>query len=127
MNVASALRTDRMCKAITGLTVREFNELVADFTWNYNEYVHKKKPERIRKLGGGRGSYIESTEAKLLYILWYMKTYPTFDLASFMVGFARSKACTWMHALLPILEQTMKRKLVLYQTSMSLRNYAGNF
>lgn len=119
MNVAAALRTDRMCKAITGLTVREFTELVTDFTWNYSEYVIKLKPNRIRKIGGGRGSYIESIEEKLLYILWYMKVYPTFDLASFMVGFARSKACKWMHALLPILEQTMKRKLVLPERQIS--------
>jgi hypothetical protein len=119
MYIASALRTDRMCKALTGLKVSEFKNLVIDFAWNYNEYEAKKKKKRIRKIGGGRNSKIETIEEKLFYILWYMKTYPTFDLASFQVGFARSSACYWMHDLLPILEQTMKRKFVLPERKIS--------
>ncbi len=113
MYIASALRTDRMCKALTGLTVSEFNNLAVDFEWNYKEFEAKRKKKRERKIGGGRNSKIETVKEKLFYVLWYMKTYPTFDVASFSVGFARSSACTWMHDLLPILEQTMKRKLVL--------------
>lgn len=119
MQLRSALRTDRMCKALTGLKIDEFEQLVIDFTWNYQAFAAKRKEKRIRKLGGGRGSKLEAVEEKLFYILWYMKTYPTFDLASFMVGFARSNACTWMHALLPILETTMKRKLVLPERKIS--------
>lgn len=119
MNIKAALRTDRMCKALTGLTVREFNDLAEDFRWNYQEYEARRKPDRKRKVGGGRNSYLEDIEGKQLYILWYMKNYPTFDAASFLVGFHRTKACDWMHALLPILEQTMKRKLVLPQRKLS--------
>ncbi len=119
MNYRAALRTDRMCKALTGLTVHEFTDLINDFTYYYNEHEAKRKKKRQRKLGGGRSSKIETTEEKLFYILWYMKTYPTFDVASFQVGFARSNACTWMHELLPILEMTMKRKFVLPQRKIS--------
>lgn len=119
MYIASALRTDRMCAALTGLKVSEFNSLVVDFAWNYKEFEAQRKPDRMRKLGGGRTSKLKTVEEKLFYVLWYMKTYPTFDVASFQVGFARSKACEWMHALLPILEQTMKRKFVLPQRKIS--------
>ena len=119
MYIASALRTNRMCKALTGLTVSEFNSLAIDFEWNYKEFEAKRKKNRERKIGGGRNSKIETVKEKLFYVLWYMKTYPTFDVASFSVGFARSSACTWMHDLLPILEQTMKRKLVLPQRKIS--------
>lgn len=113
MNTKAALRTDRMCRALTGLSVKQFNELVTDFSWNYAQYEVTRKPDRKRKLGGGRGSYVETAEEKLFYILWYMKTYPTFDLASFNVGFHRTKACDWVHTLLPVLETTIKRSLVL--------------
>src|SRR6266567_7147736 len=99
MQIRAALRTDRMCKGLTGLTVVEFNNLVADFSWNYQEYEAKRKPRRIRKLGAGRPSNINTVEEKLFYILWYMKTYPTFDAASFVVGFSRSNACEWVHVL----------------------------
>lgn len=119
MQIASALRTDRMCKGLTGLTPAEFTDLVADFAYYYNEHETKQKKNRQRKIGGGRNSKIETIEEKLFYILWYMKTYPTFDVASFTVGFARSSACTWMHDLLPILELTMKRKFVLPQRKIS--------
>jgi len=119
MSFASALRSDRMCKALTGLTVREFEALVPDFTYYYQEFEAKRKKKRQRKLGGGRGSYIETTHEKLFYILFYMKTYPTFDVASFYVGFARGNACTWVHTLLPILELTMKRKFILPQRKIS--------
>lgn len=113
MNIRSALRTDRMCKALTGLTIKEFQNLVDDFSWNYQEYESKRKPDRKRKLGGGRDSYLERMDDKLFYALWYLKTYPTYDVASFYVGFARSKAHKWSHLLLSILSQTLGRKLVL--------------
>jgi hypothetical protein len=119
MQIASALRTDRICKALTGLTVQEFEGFVTDFEIYYKEFEAKRNKHRIRKIGGGRDSAIETIKEKLFYILWYMKTYPTFDVASFNVGFARSSACTWMHDLLPILELTMKRKLVLPQRRIS--------
>ena len=119
MQIRSALRTDRMSKALTGLKASEFLALVPDFDFYYKEFEAKRKKKRKRKLGGGRDSKIETIEEKLFYILWYMKTYPTFDVAAFNVGFARSSACTWMHDLLPILELTMKRKFVLPQRKIS--------
>lgn len=108
-----------MCKALTGLKVAEFESFVIDFEIYYQEFEATRKKKRIRKVGGGRDSKIETAREKLFYILWYMKTYPTFDVASFTVGFARSSACTWMHDLLPILELTMKRKFVLPQRKIS--------
>lgn len=119
MNIKAALKTDRMCKSLTGLMVAEFENFVDDFSWNYAEYEAKRKPDRKRKIGGGRDAKLKSIEEKLFYILFYMKTYPTFDVASFYGGFARGKACEWMHRLLPILEQTMKRKLVLPERKIS--------
>lgn len=119
MNIKAALHTDRMCKALTGLTVSEFNNLLIDFSWNYQEYEVKRKPDRQRKLGGGAHGVLEEMEEKFFYGLFYLKTYPTFDVASFYVGFARSKACEWAHRLFPILEQTLKRKLILPERKIS--------
>lgn len=119
MQIRSALRTDRMCKALTGLKSSEFTALIPEFGIYYKEYAAKRKKQRLRKIGGGRSSKIESIEEKLFYILMYMKTYPTFDVASFYVGFARSSACYWMHDLLPVLELTMKRKFVLPERKIS--------
>ena len=119
MNIRTALRSDRMCKALTGLTITEFTTLLVDFSWNYTEYEAKKKVKRKRKIGGGAKGVLRTMEDKLFYSLFYLKTYPTFDVASFYVGFGRSKACEWAHRLFPVLEQTMKRKLVLPQRKIS--------
>lgn len=119
MHIASALRNDRLCKALTGLSVSEFKNLLIDFEWNYKEYEAKRKPGRIRKIGGGDHGVLDSIEEKFFYSLFYLKTYPTFDVAGFYVGFVRSKACEWFHRLHPILEQTMRRKLVLPKRKIS--------
>lgn len=119
MNIKAALNTDRMCKALTGLTVKEFEDLLTDFSWNYTEYEAKRLPNRQRKMGGGARGTLETMEEKFFYSLFYLKTYPTFDVASFYVGFARSKACEWAHRLFPILEQTLKRKLILPERKIS--------
>lgn len=72
MYIASALRTDRMSKALTGLKVSEFKALVLDFERNYQEFEAKRKKKRERKVGGGRNSKIETVEEKLfLHTLVY--------------------------------------------------------
>ncbi len=113
MNIKIVLKNNRLCKALTGLSIVEFTNLVPIFNSNYLEYIHKIKPNRQRKIGAGRNSCIESIEAKLLYILFYMKVYPTFDVAGFMVGFSRVQACIWEQKLLIVLEMSLKRTLVL--------------
>lgn len=113
MNIKRALSNNRLCKALTGLSVKEFEELVPQFQWNYEAYEHRRKPDRKRAIGGGRDSYIELLEEKLFYILFYLKVYPTFDMASFLVGFTRAQACIWEEKLLVVLEMSLKRKMVL--------------
>lgn len=119
MNIASALHTDRSCLSLTGLRVREFKELVSQFEWNYLEYVRKQRPDRRRAIGGGRTGNLHSAEEKLLFILFYLKSYPTYDVLSFIVGFHRTRACQWVLHLLPVLETTLGRKLVLPQRRIS--------
>lgn len=119
MNVSAALGSDRLCASLTGLRIREFKELVPQFEWNYNAYLHERKPNRQRKIGGGRDSRLESIEAKLLFVLFYLKAYPTYDVLAFVAQFHRTRACQWILALLPVLEKTLGRKLVLPERRIS--------
>ena len=107
MNIRAALRTDRMCKALTGLSVHEFETLLIDFSWNYTEYEAKKKPKRQRKIGGGAHGILETVEEKFFYSLFYLKTYPTFDVLGSQFGMARSKAHVNTYKLSPILYHTL--------------------
>ena len=42
----------------------------------------ERKLDRKRAYGGGRPSGLKTMDEKLFYALWYLKTYPTFDIAS---------------------------------------------
>lgn len=119
MNVVAALHTDRMCASLTGLQVVEFKDLIPQFEWNYLEYRMKMKPNRKRAVGGGIKGKLISIEDKLLFILIYLKAYPTIDVLAYHAGFDRSRASRWVQKLLPVLEMTLKRKLVLPQRRIS--------
>jgi len=98
---------------MTGLGVDEFEELVLLFEGNLKETYYTNYPDRIRKVGGGRKGVLPDARTKLFTILMYLKTYPTYDMLGFLIGCVRSKAHRHIQFLLPILQQTLKRRLVL--------------
>lgn len=113
MNVTRALKSDRLMKALTGLSCREFLELLETFTQVFNELEKERKPQRARKEGGGRKGSIKSVEQKLFFILFYLKAYPTFDVAGFFFRVVRSRPCEWYKLYLPVLEKALGRKCCL--------------
>ncbi len=111
MNIEKAFKSDRLLKALTGVTNLEFERLLFQFT---NILLKKSNSkERQRKIGGGRKGAIGDPKSKLFFILFYLKVYPTFDLAGFIFGTDRSRPCRWYKALLPILEEVLGRECVL--------------
>ncbi|MDP2684032.1 MAG: transposase family protein [bacterium] len=119
MNIKSALGNRRLCLSLTGLNPDEFRDLVPLFAIIYLEFKIKMNPHRTMKYGCGPIGKLRTIEEKLFYILFYLKTYPTFDVASFLVGFNRSNAYREVQFLLPVLETTLKRKLVLPQRKIN--------
>jgi hypothetical protein len=55
---------------------------------------------------------LQTTVEELFFILFYLKTYPTFDIAGFIFEVHRSQPQRWYKPLLSALEKTLKRKLV---------------
>jgi len=113
-----ALKNNRLLKSLTGLSIDKFKEFVPYFEHILNEENGKRIKDdknRQRKAGGGSKPTLKDSEAKLFYILFYVKVYPTFDLAGFIFGVDRSQTNRWMHQLLPILEKALKRRVVLPQ------------
>ena len=64
----------------------------------------RRKPSSVK---------LKTMELKLFFILYYLKVYPTYDVLGFQFGLDRSKACTNMHALWPVLERTLETLKVL--------------
>lgn len=113
MNISSALRSVRTSKSLTGLTPSEFWNLVPLFEANFLEQRIRLLPNRQRKVGGGRKGVLPTAADKLFTALFYLKCYPTFDVLAFMVGLDRTRSCRNIHLLLPVLEKTLGRQLVL--------------
>jgi hypothetical protein len=113
MNIQTALKNDRTCKSLTGLSINEFNCLVPDFKVNLSEFYQTHLGKRIRKLGGGRKGKLPTVEDRLFTVLLYLKDYPTFDVLGFIIGTDRTRAFRWVKLLLPVIEKTLSRKIVL--------------
>lgn len=113
MNISSALRSVRTSKSLTGLTPSEFWNLVPLFETNFLEQRIRFLPNRQRKVGGGRKGVLPTAADKLFTALLYLKCYPTFDVLGFMIGLDRTRSCRNIHLLLPVLEKTLGRQLVL--------------
>lgn len=96
-----------------GVSVAEFYQLLPVFSQCLRKYRLILKPKRQRAIGGGRKGDLPTDEDKLLYILMYERLYPTFDALSVLTGHQRSKCCGSVKFLLPVLEMTLGRKLVL--------------
>lgn len=111
MNITSALKNGRLLKAVTGVTALEFESLLAQFEAVYLESRYQKL--RKRAPGGGQKGVLKSMTHKLFFLLYYLKVYPTYDLAGFLWRADRSQVCRWVQAGLPLLETALGRALVL--------------
>lgn len=110
-------RDRRKFLALTGITLKEFNLLLAAFGKAYAEtYPSGKtlaKRKRKRNPGGGRRGQLVTLEQKLLFILVYMKTYPLQVVMGELFGMTQAAANQWIHRLLPILQKAMQTMKVM--------------
>jgi hypothetical protein len=95
----------------TGLTVREFEQLLPSF-----EQVYRSKyggaetvtgQPRQRQAGGGAKGKLPRSEDKLLFILVYEKTYPLQTMHGLAFGLSQERTNEWIHRLLPILQEAL--------------------
>ena len=111
INPKKLLRRERQLKAVIGMGGKEFKILHKQFDEIYNKIQQKKL--RKRAIGGGRQGVIKDTKSKLLFILMYVKVYPTYDLAGALFGVVASRPHEWVNEYLPILEEALGRHCVL--------------
>jgi len=99
LNLERLLRDDRLLRALTGLNRKAFEELKLVFERELleEEVPRRSQEQRRRAKGAGRKARLETVELKLIYILFYFKCYPTFDLAGILFDLDRSQANRWMH------------------------------
>ena len=107
------IRDDRQMKALTGLSQAQFDALLPVFRDIYQATqqeayeVGVESGTRRRKPGGGSKGKLPTMADKLLFVLYYYKTYPTFDVLGTQFEMGRSKANENLHKLSPILYDTL--------------------
>ena len=97
------IRDDRQMKALTGLCQAQFDHLLPVFS-DMDQGSQQKTYEegmasgtRRRKPGGGSKGKLPTMAEKLQLVLYYYKTYPTFDVLGTQFEIARSKAHENLH------------------------------
>ena len=105
-------------QAVLGVSRAEFEVLAPGMQQGYLQHL-RDRADRKRDVGAGPKGKLHNGRLKLLFILFYLKVYPTFDLISVFFDIDRGQCCRWMHALRPILEKLLQRRLVLPQRSIN--------
>jgi len=107
------IRDDRQMRALTGLSINQFDILLDAFSKAYEKLAQEAYQEglsdgtRKRRPGGGRKGALPTMRDKLLFLLYYFKVYPTFDVLGTQFGMVRSKANENLYKLLPVLYQAL--------------------
>jgi hypothetical protein len=83
-----------------------FSDIYGATQWRHYE-AGVASGTRRRKPGGGTKGKLPTMPEKLLFVLYYYKTYPTFDVLGTQFAMARSKANENLHKLSPILYDTL--------------------
>jgi hypothetical protein len=111
------LKNERVTLAFLGMKLSKFNELLTDFTKAYYSirqskfYANKK---HIRKYGGGRKAKLFNKPSNhLAFTLFYVRMYPTFDLAQGLFQLDRANLHHWAMLGMEILEAVTKTKISL--------------
>jgi hypothetical protein len=107
------IRDERQLRALTGVSETQFEKLLETFIAVYEARQQAAyeaglaEGTRQRKPGGGAKGKLPTYRDKLLFVLYYYKVYPTFDVLGTQFDMARSKAHANLHKLTPILEQAL--------------------
>lgn len=107
------IRDDRHLRSLTGVSQAQFEILLEAFTRTYTQMQWQAyqdelaKGIRKRRPGGGRKGALPTMRDKLMFLLYYFKVYPTFDVLGTQFEMARSKANENLYKLAPVLHQTL--------------------
>ena len=128
MNTNKAFEDYRLLKALTGVSVKEFQSMLPVFEQAVYEDSRLRSKAKERHFGGGAKGKLITAEDKLFFILVYIKTYPTFDFLGFVFSLHRSRAHRNTIKLLGSLEKALGRKIVMPEKKIStMEEFLGKF
>jgi hypothetical protein len=113
LRYAEVRRQERKFLDLTSLTVEAFDQLVPSFEEAFQERMKEWCLDGKKRIGRVYTSYANSPlptpEDRLLFILVYLKTNPLQVVQGQLFGLPQNKANQWIHALLPVLQQALRK------------------
>lgn len=110
ISVKHALENDRRMRALTSLDTGRFQALLRQWRPGLMKLTAERTvrgQQRKRAAGAGPKSVLDGAEAKLFFILFYLKAYPTQDVMGTLFDLSQPQVCEWVKRLLALLEQFM--------------------
>jgi hypothetical protein len=106
---------DRIIKSLIGMDRAKFNKLAEAFTTACQAIQQERlqKGEIKQVPSGGPKGYLDTPRKQLFFTLYYLKTYPTFDVLGFHFGFSSGHAHGHVERLLPALLRSLSELGVL--------------
>jgi hypothetical protein len=105
----SKVTDGRIVASLIGMPKAKFTALVKVFESAAlamdRERVEKGEIKHVKQ--GGPKGHLDSYEKKLFFVLYYLKTYPTFDVLGFHFGFSGGHAHAHIDQLLPVLGRAL--------------------
>jgi len=88
------LKRDRTIKATIGMSREKFDALVPVFAEAHDQFLREKLQNKEIKClpKGGPKGVLDTPEKRLFFILYYLKTYPTFDVLGFLFNLTAGHA-----------------------------------
>lgn len=113
MIAQSVLKSGQRVKQCTGLEFDKFKALALNLEplWEEAERKRLSRPNRERKIGGGRRYELKSIEEKLFCLLMWYKLYPPYWLLGMLVGLDSSNTYRLLDKLRPLLAKTADPQL----------------
>lgn len=119
MDMNIILSDNRSSQANIGLSPEEFYKLLPFFDVEIQR--SKRKRKKKNKKNAGRKSKLNTSEKKMYYALYYLKTYPTFDVLGGIFGMDRGTACKWAHRYVDTLLEALVKADVIPKTKIKSR------
>ena len=99
--------------AVTSLTSKEFERVLAKFSEAYEELypsdLNWRGESRQRRQGGGMKGALAKLEDKLLFILMYQKVYAIQVAHGLQFGLSQPQTNAWIQQLLPVLQKALAK------------------
>ena len=92
--------------AFTGLTIKEYDQLISAIQSDWiSQRIHRlARPDRKRKIGGGRKYAMPDLEDQLLLTLVWAKVYPSYLFLEYLFGIDESTISRIMALIKPLLQ-----------------------